>query len=93
MYIRYFYRSVNFEKQVIVILKLGVKYVYMKIEELQQLTGEQKLEEIYKSVEQMRQYFKWTLIITLIFFILPLVALIFIIPSFLNSLNYSSLGL
>ncbi|MCR4283975.1 MAG: hypothetical protein NUV64_01475 [Parcubacteria group bacterium] len=50
--------------------------------------SDQKINEIYKSVEKTRKYFLWTLIITLAVFILPLVALLFIVPSFLS--NYSA---
>ncbi len=45
---------------------------------------DKKLEEIYRSVEKMRKYFLWTLIITLALFILPLIGLLFVIPKFLN---------
>ena len=45
---------------------------------------EKKLEAIYRSVERTRKYFLWTLIITVLLFLLPLVGLIFIIPSFIN---------
>jgi len=61
--------------------------------EFQQLTEDKKLEEIYGSVEKMRKYFMWTLILSLVFFVLPLIAMIFVIPRFLSSLDYSSLGL
>jgi len=47
--------------------------------------SEQKIDEIYKSVEKTRKYFLWTLIITLAVFILPLIALMFVIPSFLST--------
>jgi len=43
--------------------------------------SDQKIDEIYKSVEKTRKYFLWMLIITLAVFILPLVALLFIVPS------------
>ena len=44
-----------------------------------------KIESIYISVEKTRKYFLWTLIITLAFFILPLVGLVFVVPSFLQT--------
>lgn len=43
------------------------------------------LKNIYQSVEKTRKYFLWTLIITFITLVLPLIALIFIVPKFLNS--------
>ncbi len=48
---------------------------------------EKKVDAIYVSVEKTRSYFKWTMIITLALFILPIIGLIFAIPSFLS--NYA----
>ena len=48
---------------------------------------ETKIDKIYDSVEKTRKYFKWTMIITLALFILPLIGLVFAIPSFLS--NYT----
>lgn len=42
------------------------------------------LEKIYKSTERTRKYFLWTMIISIVFFILPLIGLLFVIPQFLN---------
>lgn len=50
-----------------------------------------KLEEIYQSVEKMRKYFLWTLIISVVVIVLPLIGLMFAIPQFLSS--YKGLGL
>ncbi len=55
--------------------------------------NDQKLDEIYKSVEKTRKYFLWTLIITLAVFILPLIALAFVIPSFLSTYTDTLNGL
>ena len=54
--------------------------------DLQQKFEEQdkKLGDIYKSIEKMRKYFLWTLIITVVTIILPLIALIFILPWFVS---------
>jgi len=41
--------------------------------------------KIYTSVEKTRKYFMWTLIATLIMFVLPLIGLVFVIPQFINS--------
>ncbi|OGZ69975.1 MAG: hypothetical protein A3F47_02420 [Candidatus Staskawiczbacteria bacterium RIFCSPHIGHO2_12_FULL_38_11] len=53
---------------------------------------DEKLEKIFKSVEKTRKYFLWTLIITVVMFVLPLIGLLLIIPQFLNiyttSLNF-----
>jgi CHASE3 domain sensor protein len=44
----------------------------------------QKLDTIFRSVERTRKYFLWTLIITVVVFILPLIGLFFVIPQFLS---------
>lgn len=46
------------------------------------------LERIYASVEKTRKYFMWTLIITVVLFVLPLLGMLFVIPQFLS--GYSS---
>lgn len=45
---------------------------------------EKKLNDIYKSVEKMRRYFFWTLMVTIGTIVLPLIALAFVIPWFLK---------
>ncbi len=42
------------------------------------------LEAIYVSSEKTRRYFLWTLIVSLLVFVLPLLALLFIVPRFLS---------
>lgn len=49
---------------------------------------DKKINAIYESVEKTRKYFLWTMIITLVVLILPLIAMIFVIPSFIG--NYTS---
>jgi hypothetical protein len=44
----------------------------------------QKLDAVYVSVEKTRNYLKWTLIGTIVAFVLPLLAAMFIVPSFLS---------
>jgi len=44
-----------------------------------------KLDAIYTSTEKTRIYFKWTLIATLVAFVLPLLLALFIVPSFIAS--------
>lgn len=48
------------------------------------LIMERKIDQIYISVEKTRKYFLWTMIITVALFVLPLIGLIFAIPSFLS---------
>lgn len=50
---------------------------------------EEQIGKIYISVEKTRKYFQWTLIITVIVFVLPLLLMVFAIPSFIRT--YSSL--
>jgi len=46
---------------------------------------EQKVDAMYASVEKLRKYFLWTGIITVALFVLPLIGLVFAIPSFLST--------
>ena len=48
---------------------------------------DQKIDRMFKSVEKLRRYFLWTLIITLITVVLPLIALIFVAPWALDILS------
>lgn len=51
---------------------------------------EKKIDAVYVSAEKTRKYFLWTAIATLVAFVLPLVGLLFAIPSFLSL--YGSIG-
>lgn len=55
-------------------------------QELEQKLKEQdqKLDKIYTSIEKMRKYFLWTMIITIATIVLPLIALVAIVPWFLS---------
>ena len=46
-----------------------------------------KLDAIYASVERMRKYFLWSLIITVVCIVLPLVGMAFVIPQFLGAVT------
>jgi len=67
----------------------------MENEEILKRIEEQgkKLEEIHQSVEKMRKFFLWTLIITAVVIILPLIGLLFVIPQFLDIYTGGNLGL
>lgn len=52
---------------------------------------EKKLEENMRMVRQMRQYFFWTLIISVLVIVLPLIGLFFLLPQFIST--YSNLGI
>lgn len=43
-----------------------------------------KIDAVYASVEQTRKYFLWTLIISALVVVLPLIGLALVIPSFLD---------
>ncbi|MFA6525402.1 MAG: hypothetical protein WCT33_04025 [Patescibacteria group bacterium] len=58
----------------------------MEQEILQKINDQQiKIDKIYESVEKMRKYFLWTFILSIVFFVLPLIAMVFILPSFINN--------
>ncbi len=52
--------------------------------------NEEKLEQIFASVEKTRKYIFWTMVITVVFLVLPLIGIIVAIPSFMST--YSSLS-
>ena len=54
---------------------------------------EKKIDAIYSSVEKTRKYFLFTLVITVVMIVLPIIGLVVVIPIFLSSLNLSNLGL
>jgi len=49
---------------------------------------EKKIDAIYISVEKTRKYLLWTAIVTIAVVVLPLIGLLFAIPSFLA--NYTT---
>lgn len=44
-----------------------------------------KVDAIYESTEKTRKYFLWTLITSIVLFVVPLIGLLFAVPSFLSS--------
>ena len=54
---------------------------------------ERKIDAIYISVEKTRKYFLWTMIGTIVTFVIPLIALMFAIPWFLGTMEKSYSGL
>jgi len=56
---------------------------------------EEKVNKIYISVEKTRKYFLWTVIITIVLFVIPLIGIIFVAPTFLNTYlgDFNSLSL
>ncbi|MBI1833511.1 MAG: hypothetical protein HYR90_01670 [Candidatus Andersenbacteria bacterium] len=53
---------------------------------------QEMLEKIYVSTEKTRKLFLWTLILSIIAFVLPLIGLVFAIPFFLNTYVTSLTG-
>jgi len=56
-------------------------------DELKKLIVEQqtKIDQIYDSMEKLKKYFFWTMVITIAFIVLPLVAMIFVIPTVIGT--------
>jgi TRAP-type mannitol/chloroaromatic compound transport system permease small subunit len=52
-----------------------------------------KIDAIYTSVEKTRKYFFWTMIITIILFVLPLIGLVFVIPNFIQTYTQQIQGI
>ena len=48
-------------------------------------TLEAKIDAIYVSVEKTRKYFFWTMIITVVVLVVPLIGLAFAIPMFMTN--------
>ena len=46
-----------------------------------------KINEVYEVTHKLTTYFKWTLIVTGLMIVLPLVGLLFAIPSYLKTLD------
>lgn len=61
----------------------------MESEEIKQkLQAQEKmLLDIYSSVEKTRKYFLWTLIITIVMIVLPIIGMMIIVPPLLNSIT------
>lgn len=51
-----------------------------------------KLDAIYKSVEKTRKYFQMIFWVTIAMVVLPLIALLFMVPSFLSTYSSGALG-
>jgi len=51
-------------------------------------TLEEKVNKVYESVEKTRKYFLWTMIISVAVIVIPLIVLMFVLPSFIS--NYTS---
>jgi len=54
---------------------------------------DKKIDAIHISVEKTRKYFLYTFWITVILFVLPLIGLIFVIPSFISTYTQTLNGI
>lgn len=54
----------------------------LKIQEL-----EKKVDELFQYVKRLKFYVKWFLIISIALFVIPLIGLMFVIPSYIDTLN------
>lgn len=70
------------------ILKYMEPNIQSKLSEL-----ETKIDAVYVSVEKTRRYFQITMWVTIAMVVLPLIALLFIIPAFIRSYTASLEGL
>lgn len=48
---------------------------------------EVKIDQVYALVEKTRKYFLTTIIVSVVLIVLPLIGLVFMIPTFLDTLN------
>ncbi len=51
------------------------------------------LQKVYQSTEKTRKYFLWTMILSLLLFIIPLIILLFVLPSFVDTITSGSGGI
>lgn len=67
----------------------------MREEEIEKELKEQRelLQKAYESTEKTRKYFLWTLILSVVLFVVPLIILIAILPWFLNTLTGGLMGI
>lgn len=58
-------------------------------EELQKKLDQQEelLQKVFQSSEKTRKYLLWTLIFSLVVFVIPLIILAFVLPSFIDTLT------
>lgn len=54
---------------------------------------EQKIDAVYVSVEKTRKYFQVVMWVTIAMVVLPLIAMIFVIPAFINTYTTTLDGL
>ncbi|TSC75147.1 MAG: Uncharacterized protein G01um101433_945 [Parcubacteria group bacterium Gr01-1014_33] len=58
-------------------------------EDIKRQIAEQRelLQNVFVSVEKTRKYFMWTMIMSLVFFLLPLIAILVLLPMIMSGLT------
>jgi len=69
-------------KKAVYTIDMNNEEISKKLEEMNA-----KIDEVHESTSKLMTYFKWTLIITGLMIALPLVGLLFAIPSYLKNLD------
>ena len=46
---------------------------------------EKKIDQLQRTIDGVRKIFLWTLILSLVLFVLPLIGLLFVVPQFLST--------
>lgn len=56
---------------------------------------EEKIDQMFRSVEKLRRYFMWMIIIAVVTLVLPMIAMIFVLPWAIGTITsaYGGLGL
>lgn len=56
---------------------------------------EEKIDQMYRSVEKLRRYFLWMIILAVVTLVLPMIAMVFILPWAISTITsaYGGLGL
>ena len=62
--------------------------LYKKIEDM-----DTKINHIHQTIATTKKMFVWSLVITLLLFVIPIIILIFILPSMMNTIMGSYSGL
>jgi len=61
---------------------------YKKIQDM-----ELKIDELYRAMNAAKKMIKWSLIITVVLFVIPLIILAFLLPSMMDTITSSYAGL
>jgi type IV secretory pathway component VirB8 len=68
--------------------RAGLRYTFLHMEpnlDARFTALEEKINSIYISVEKTRKYFLWTLITSVVLFVLPVIGIALVLPSFMTN--------